>query len=235
MDNRHPPLSEAYRFQVRTAPTPPWVWLLLIGVLGLIFWHFVPKSEVEVLYYPWFTEQVESGNIASLQIEGSALHGRLRRIQQYVTPNTSTTILVHRFSTHAPSENSIQPIVQTLIENDKKSQGGPDPTLEPTRIDVRPSNSASGLAWILLLLPTFVILLFIYIIMRKVRNQSGGGTLGSSVNSEEEIIARAEAACRHAASLCQVQGVLSDIQKERLERAVSELQKALKDHPQPEV
>ena len=36
------------------SPTPPWLWLLLIGGFALIFWQFVPKTEIQVLYYPWF-------------------------------------------------------------------------------------------------------------------------------------------------------------------------------------
>ena len=52
-------------------PTPPWLWLIVIGLLALIFWHFVPKTEVEVPYFPWFTEQVDKGNIKTISIQGN--------------------------------------------------------------------------------------------------------------------------------------------------------------------
>ena len=67
MENR-PPQQETPRRPPPTGrkpngsggpPTPPWLWLIVIGLLALIFWHFVPKTEVEVPYHPWFTEQVD--------------------------------------------------------------------------------------------------------------------------------------------------------------------------------
>ncbi len=32
----------------RRSLTPPWLWLLLIGGLALIFWQFVPRTEIQV-------------------------------------------------------------------------------------------------------------------------------------------------------------------------------------------
>ncbi len=236
MENRRPPPSKTNAFG--SAPTPPWVWLLLIGVLGLIFWQFVPKNEVQVLYYPWFIEQVQSGNIKSLTIEGNELRGMLRREQQYRNPPSSTTTLVRRFITHAPSEDSIQPIVQTLIQNDKKIQGGGEQTVEPTRIDVQPLSSPGGIAWIVILLPTIVVLGFImglvHLVMRRARVPVYGGTQGR-FDSEEDQIARAEAAILEAVKLCRKTVVLSPEQRERLERAMSQLETVLKSWPQPEL
>ena len=57
--------------------TPPWLWLIVIGLLVLIFWHFVPKSEVQVSYAPWFLQQVEADNIQSLSIQGIEARGVL--------------------------------------------------------------------------------------------------------------------------------------------------------------
>lgn len=233
MENRRPPPSKTNGFG--TASTPAWIWLLLIGVLGLIFWQFVPKAEVQVLYYPWFIEQVQSGNIKTLTVQGNELRGTLRTSQRYVNPSTSLTILVRRFITHAPSENSIQPIVQTLIQNDKKSQGGGEQTVEPTFIDVQPPSSTSGFVWIALLVPTFVILSsFLYGVMRRARVPVDGGTRGG-FNREEDKIARAEAAILEAAKLCRETVAVSHDQRERLERAISELEQVLKGSPQPEL
>jgi cell division protease FtsH len=231
MENRRPSQGKANGFG--TAPTPPWVWLLLIGVLGLIFWLFVPKNEVQVLYYPWFMEQVHSGNIKALTVQGNEMRGQLRAGQRYDDPSTRQTILVTRFITHAPSENSIQPIVQTLIQNDKKSQDGAEQAVEPTRIEVQPPNSSSGLAWIMLMLPTFVILGFIYLMMRRARVAVHGVPQGR-FDGEEAKVARAEASILEAVRLCR-DLALPLAQKERLERAVSELAQVLKGSPQPEV
>jgi cell division protease FtsH len=214
-------------------PTPPWLWLLMIGLLALIFWQFVPKNEVQVLYYPWFVGQVESGNIKTLKVQGNELHGELRTNQPYLSPSTKTMIPVRRFFTSAPSEDSIQPIVETLIERDKKTQNGAERTAEPTLIDVQPPNSPAAIVWIMLLLPTVFILAFIYFIMRKARIATYGGTPQGVAGAEEKIV-RAEAAFLEAAALCRETG-LPDEQRRRLETAISELQLALKDLPQPEV
>ena len=51
------------------------------------------------------------------------------------------------------------------------------------KIEAIPPNQANGLAWIMLLLPTFVILGLIYFMMRRARDQFDGGILGSFVKS----------------------------------------------------
>src|SRR3954447_4869864 len=91
------------------SPTPPWLWLLLIAGFGLIFWQFAPKNEVPVSYDPWFLDQVESGNIKSLSIQGQDVHGELRKEQPYRPPSSATVMNVKRFSTYFPSDQSIKP------------------------------------------------------------------------------------------------------------------------------
>ena len=136
--------------------------LLLIVLFALIFWQFVPKSEVLVRYAPWFLDQVETDNIKSLSIQGIAVRGELRREQTYRT-SSGTPVTVRRFSTYLPSEASIEPLVQKLTKHDAKRD------TEPVQIEGNPPNSASAAAWIVLLLPTFVILAFIYLLMRRAR------------------------------------------------------------------
>jgi cell division protease FtsH len=165
------------------SPTPPWLWLLLIGGFALIFYQFVPNYQTQVLFYPWFIDQVDSDNIKSISIQGNELRGELRKETQYLDPTKLTTTLVKKFITYAPSEASVQPIVEKLIQNDRKLQAEKQKAAEPIRIDPQPPNTASGLAWIMLLLPTFVILGFIYLMMRRARDQFDGGILGSFVKS----------------------------------------------------
>ena len=58
---RRPPTDERRKTNGSGgSPTPPWLWLLLIGGFALIFWQFVPKNETPVTYYPWFYDQVET-------------------------------------------------------------------------------------------------------------------------------------------------------------------------------
>src|SRR4051812_34828936 len=89
------------------APTPPWLWLLLILGFGLIFWQFAPKNEVSVDYSPWFLEQVESDNVKSLAIQGNEGRGELRKSIEYKQPGTTSPVPVTKFITYFPSDSSI--------------------------------------------------------------------------------------------------------------------------------
>jgi cell division protease FtsH len=170
------------------SPTPPWLWLLLLGGFALIFWQFVPKTEVQVLYYPWFYEQVESDNIKSVTIQGTEIRGELRKEVTYQNSASQTTVPVRKFITNAPSDASVEPIVQKLIQlnekklADKKNDDEKKAT-DLVKIDPIPPNSANNLAWVMLLLPTFVFLVVIYLMMRRARDQFDGGILGSFVKS----------------------------------------------------
>jgi cell division protease FtsH len=162
------------------SPTPPWLWLLVIGLLGVIFWQFVPKTEIQVQYFPWFIEQVESDNIKSISFQGLEIRGELRERRPYSTPSGATT-QVTRFYTYAPSEDLIATVVQRLEGREKDSK---EPKKgNPVLIEGNPPNTANGAVWMMLLLPTFVILGFIYLMMRRARDQFDGGILGSFVKS----------------------------------------------------
>jgi cell division protease FtsH len=159
------------------SPTPPWLWLLLIAGFALIFYQFVPKNEVQVSFSPWFLDQVDSGNIKSLVIQGTEVHGELRKKQPYRAPSATAPTEITKFYTYFPSEQSIEPITTKLRENAHKVKA------EEPRIETLPPNTASSLIWITLLLPTFVILGLIYFMMRRARDQFDGGILGSFVKS----------------------------------------------------
>jgi cell division protease FtsH len=165
------------------SPTPPWLWLLLIGGFALIFWQFVPKTEISVLYFPWFIEQVESDNIKSISIQGPELRGELRKEQPFQNPSTQTTTPVKRFIVYVPAEVSIDTVVQKLIQLQRDPKTGKTKD-DPVRIDVQPPTSANSVAWMLFfLLPTIVFVVFIYLMMRRARDQFDGGILGSFVKS----------------------------------------------------
>ena len=83
---RRPPTNEARKTNGSSggSPTPPWLWLLLLGGFGrLIFYQFVPKAEVSVGYYPWFYEQVQADNIKIFSPQGGEIRGELRKEQIY--------------------------------------------------------------------------------------------------------------------------------------------------------
>jgi len=153
--------------------SPPWLWLVMIGLLILIFWHFVPKSEVQVSYAPWFLQQVEADNIQSLSIQGVEARGVLRQVQIYQASTSATSRPVRKFVMYFPSDASIEPIVQKLTS--PRKAGSP-----PVQIEANPPSSAGGVAWIMVLLPTFVVFGLIYLVMRQARDRFGGPPRGQS-------------------------------------------------------
>jgi cell division protease FtsH len=171
---RRPPASGRKPNGATGSPTPPWLWLLLIGGFAIIFWQFMPKPETEVDYSPWFLDQVESDNIKKISIQGTEVRGELRQDKPYQS-GSSPSVSVHRFITYFPAEQSIEPVMKRLRDGNK--------TNDPVRIVPSPANSANGLVWLMLLLPTFLILGFIYLMMRRARDQFDGGILGSFVKS----------------------------------------------------
>jgi cell division protease FtsH len=164
-------------------PTPPWLWLIVIGLLALIFWHFVPKNEQEVTYHPWFTKQLDKGNIKTITFQGTDIHGELIQDDNY-SPPSGSTILVRKFYTTAPSEEMIKPIVDRLTKKEEEARAaGKDVEKDGVKIITIPPNQAGGLAWIMLLLPTVFVLGLIWLMMRRARDQFDGGILGSFVKS----------------------------------------------------
>ncbi|MBV8488105.1 MAG: ATP-dependent zinc metalloprotease FtsH [Planctomycetaceae bacterium] len=183
MDNR-PPQQDSPRRPLPTgrkpngsagSPTPPWLWLLLIGGFAIIFWQFIPKPETTVDYSPWFLDQVDQDNIKKISIQANEIRGELRQDKPFQSSTSPTSVMVHRFITYFPADQSVEPVIRKLRESNK----GP----EPVRIETNPVNATNGLVWLMLLLPTFLILGFIYLMMRRARDQFDGGILGSFVKS----------------------------------------------------
>jgi cell division protease FtsH len=181
---RRPPTSNARKTDgAGGSPTPPWLWLLLLVGFGLIFYQFVPRAETVVGYYPWFYEQVQADNIKSLSPQGLELKGELRKEQFYQGAPNQQPVPVKKFATNAPSEASIETVLQTLIQHDAKRTPDEKKAGESTRIDPQPTTSANGLLWMVMLLPAFIIVVFLYLFVRRARDQFDGGILGSFVKS----------------------------------------------------
>ena len=124
---------------------PPGSGCYCIGGFALIFWQFVPKTEILVDYNPWFLDQVKKNNIKTISFQGVEIRGELRSEEPFSNPSSMTPTKVRKFYTYAPSEASIYPLEQELRKN-------------VVRIESNPPNSANGLVMMLWLLPTFVIL-----------------------------------------------------------------------------
>jgi cell division protease FtsH len=166
--------------------TPPWLWVFLIAVIGLIIYMSASKNEVEVSY-TWFLDQVEEDNVKSVWLQGTDVRGELRERRTYTPPKSQTVRPVTQFSTYFPSNESIEPVVAALRSKTRVVDGPNDTKItksrQPVRIDTASSPGAGSLVWITLLLPTILIVGLIYFMMRRARDQFDGGILGSFVKS----------------------------------------------------
>ena len=105
----------------RGLPTRSWrVWGGLILVSGFLFWiadQFVP-IENSVPYSPWFLNQVEADNIASvtLSLKEPWVRGVLRQPRQYRPEGGTSGIEVRRFVSDLPSEEAVRSLAQSLEE-----------------------------------------------------------------------------------------------------------------------
>jgi cell division protease FtsH len=159
------------------SPTPPWLWLLLIALFGLIFWQFAaPKDEKSVSYSPWFLDQVEKDNIQNLSISGIEVHGELRKEAKFKAPSKQEE-KVKKFTVNLPSDQAATPLAEKVRKVSREGKN------EEARVEILQPQTANGLVWITLLLPTFVIIGLIYFMMRRARDQFDGGILGSFVKS----------------------------------------------------
>lgn len=167
------------------APAPPWLWVFLIGVIGLIIVLYMPKNETEVSY-SWFRDQVDADNVASLTLQGTEARGELRREAKFVPRGTPPPAVktVKNFSTNFPASESIKPIVDELLSKTRKDPiTGKIVERKTARVDATQATGANSLIWITLLLPTFLIVGLIYFMMRRARDQFDGGILGNFVKS----------------------------------------------------
>ncbi|MDX2035598.1 MAG: ATP-dependent zinc metalloprotease FtsH [Isosphaeraceae bacterium] len=159
-----------------SSPAPPWLWVVLILVVAAIAYMMKPIHETEVLYSPWFVEQIEGDNVESIKISGNEAHGKLRKRMPFEPVGALAPIEVESFKVYFPTENSIDSALAQL--RDRKGKTQPEP-----RIDVQPQQAATGLLWLSFLLPTILFVAFIYFMMRRARDQFDGGILGNFVKS----------------------------------------------------
>jgi cell division protease FtsH len=139
-----------------TRPSAPWwLWLLTIGGFGLIFWQFMPAGAHSVPYSPWFLDQVESGNIQSLTIQGMEIRGVVRDDNPGRDGADLSRPRIRRFVTYFPSEQSIEPVVRRLREARKD--------VEPATVETGPSQEG-GLLRLVLLVQAFSLLAIVFLL-----------------------------------------------------------------------
>jgi cell division protease FtsH len=169
-----------------SAPTPTWLWLALALGLFIVAWQqgfpfFRNETDVS---YAWFLDQIDADNVKSVLIQGTEIRGELRNPADYDPPKGSgKPVSVRGFATYFPSEFAIQPVITELRSPTRKAKEGKEIPRQYVRIQTSAPPGASGLLWITLLLPTFLIVGLIWVMMRRARDQFDGGILGSFVKS----------------------------------------------------
>ncbi|MHB1559849.1 MAG: ATP-dependent zinc metalloprotease FtsH [Isosphaeraceae bacterium] len=166
---RRPPNSPRKPSGSSGPPTPPWLWLIVLGMLAVIFYQVVPRPDQEVPYHPWFVDQVEKGNVKAVTMSGTEVRGELFHEAEFSPPSGATT-KVRKFYTYVPSEEMIQGLVKRIGDKNGK-------------VTATPPNQAGGLAWVMLILPMIFVFGIVWLMMRRARDQFDGGILGSFVKS----------------------------------------------------
>jgi len=109
----------------------------LIGGFAIIFYLFMPKPETAVDYNPWFLDQVEANNIKKMSVQANEVRGELREDKPYQSGTSPNSVMVHKFITYFPSDQSIDPIIKKLREGSSKAT-------DPVRIETNPRTRPMG-------------------------------------------------------------------------------------------
>ncbi len=174
-------------------PIPAYIWLILILLVGFVFYKVFPLSHETQVSYSWFQAQAEKDNLEKVWIQGTEVKGELR-IEDNYEPElpASAPVKVKKFISYFPSEESIQPLLEKLAS--RNADGTPRTTQgdgktrslvnrRPVRVDTSARDTGNALVLFTLLLPTLLIAGGIYFMMRRARDQFDGGILGSFVKS----------------------------------------------------
>jgi cell division protease FtsH len=158
------------------SPTPPWLWVFLIVIVGVITITLMPSGEAMVNYSPWFQDQIKADNVKTITIQGNKAKGELRKAAKYEAPGTTTSTDVTKFITYFPTEGAINQSLADLRNREGKTGAEP-------RVEVQPAEGVSGVFWLSMILPMVFILGFFLWMMRRARDQFDGGILGNFVKS----------------------------------------------------
>jgi cell division protease FtsH len=161
-------------------PAPPWLWVVVFAALCVVIF-FLQRPNEESVSYNWFIDQVDADNVKAIEIsEITTVRGELREKTVYRRPTGTTDIPVTKFMTYFPSEQSIEPVIRELRGATAKNGKQRRETRIVTNL---PSGTGTLFMWLMLLLPTFMIVGLIYFMMRRARDQFDGGILGNFVKS----------------------------------------------------
>jgi cell division protease FtsH len=168
---------------------PPWIpgdrrWWLLFGallVLNLVlaFATGGAASRQQVPYQPFFVEQLEAGNVASISSLEDSIDGGLKRAVRYDPPGQAQPVDVTRFKTQVPAFIDRAELTRLVSSHD-------------VVVNARAQDTGRAF-WTNLLLGVLPWLLIVGVGMYVLRNSSSaGGIMGSFGKSTARRIAPSE-------------------------------------------
>ena len=168
------------------APTPAWLWAVLIA--GFVFIAFTYKPNPfgfgPEVSYSWFLDQVDADNAKSVSFyAGGEAHGEARAPTQYQPLNAEKPQSIKQFVVYVPAESMVQPLIEKLRAETRKDKDGKVVPRQFTRIEGTAPASPAGLLFLTVVLPVLIIGAILFLMMRRARDQLDGGILGSFVKS----------------------------------------------------
>ena len=168
---------------------PPWIprdrrWWLLAGALLLVNLVLVfatggAASRQQVPYQPFFVEQLQAGNVASISSLEDSIDGDLKRAVRYDPPGQAQSVDVTRFKTQVPAFIDRAELTRLVGSQD-------------VVVNARAQDTGRA-TWTNLLLGILPWLLIVGVWMYVLRNySSGGGIMGSFGKSTARRIAPSE-------------------------------------------
>jgi cell division protease FtsH len=125
------------------------LWLIVIGVVAMVFLNFDNKKKPEVMSYSGFVTAVNAGQVKSVKIDGESIQGERKDNSNFETVRPAGI-----------PDNSLMP------------------SLIAQKVDIQGAAPERQSVWMQLLVASFPVLLIIGLIMFFMRNMQGGGSGG---------------------------------------------------------
>jgi cell division protease FtsH len=140
-------------------PSPRFLWLLLVAMLGVwVLYSLAETPDPGNLSYSTFRTQVETGNVASVTIEGHRVRGELRTPISRTVEGRDEPVEVEEFYTHLPAFGDEE--VLSLLR------------AEGVEVEIRPESQFSWWLVLFYAVPFVLILFLLFMFLRGMSGQS---------------------------------------------------------------
>jgi cell division protease FtsH len=164
---------------------PRWLTFILILLavnFAISYATGSPEERTRVPYQPFFTQQLERGNVASIASQGDSVTGELKRAVRYDPPGEAEPVEVDRFRTEVPTFVEREELTRELQEQDVVVNASP------------PDDGRNPILTLILgFAPAILLIAFFVWLYRRQMGAGSGGPLGQfgrsrarQVNKEEK-------------------------------------------------